>query len=70
MRAVPYLVYILSFFIPLFGFVTYWAFIGREGELKIIAKNSLIVSFAGVVVLVILAAVGVAMFEIPWGLVR
>ena len=66
--AVKWLVYILSFFIPVFGFITFWIFIGKEGELSEVARISLIVSFIGVVLLVILAAVGVTMFEIPWGI--
>lgn len=70
MRAVPWLVYILSFFVPIFGFITFWVFGGKEGELNIVAKRSLIISFIGVVLLVILAAVGLTMFQIPWGLPR
>jgi uncharacterized membrane protein len=67
MGAARWLAYILSFFIPLFGFVTFWVFSGRQGELEDIAKISLVCSFVGVILLVILAAVGVTMFEIPWG---
>ena len=68
MGSVKWLVYILSFFIPIFGFITFWVLAGKEGELNVVARTSLIVSFIGVVLLVILAAVGVTMFQIPWGL--
>ncbi|MFC1977259.1 hypothetical protein ACFLWS_03215 [Chloroflexota bacterium] len=61
-----WLVYILSFFLPAFGFVTFWVFAGREDELGDVARNSMLASFIGVVLLVTLAAVGVTMFEIPW----
>ena len=67
MGSVKWLVYILSFFIPIFGFVTFWVFAGREGELSDVAKYSLLASFIGVILLVILAAIGVTMFEVPWG---
>ena len=67
MGAVQWLVYILSFFVPIFGFVTFWVFSGRQGELDNIAKKSLIASFIGVVLWVILAAVGITMFRIPLG---
>ena len=67
MNRVKWLVYILSFFLPIFGFVTFWVLAGREGELGNVAKNSMIASFIGVILLVIFAAVGVTMFEIPWG---
>ena len=69
MGSVKWLVYILSFFIPVFGFITFWVLAGKDGELNEVARISLIVSFIGVVVLVILAAVGVTMFDIPWGIV-
>ncbi|MFC2044871.1 hypothetical protein ACFLT8_06775 [Chloroflexota bacterium] len=62
-----WLVHILSFFIPIFGFVTFWVLAGRGDELNDIARNSLIASFIGVILLVILAAVGFTMFEIPFG---
>ncbi|MFC2021803.1 hypothetical protein ACFLTR_01120 [Chloroflexota bacterium] len=67
MSRVKWLVYILSFFLPVFGFVTFWVFAGREGELSDVARNSMLASFIGVVLLAILAAVGVTMFDIPWG---
>ena len=66
MATVPWLAYILSLFIPVFGFITFWLFAGKEGELNTIARYSLIASFIGVVMYAILAAVGVTMFRIPW----
>ena len=68
MGPAKWLVYILSFFVPVFGFITFWIFAGRGDELNVVARNSLIVSFIGVVLLVILAAIGLTMFEIPWGI--
>ena len=67
MGLAKWLVYILSFFVPIFGFVTFWVFAGRGDELNSVARNSFIASFIGVVLLIILAAVGLTMFEIPWG---
>ncbi len=63
-----WLVYILSFFLPIFGFITFWVSAGREGELKTIARNSLIASFIGTILLIILAFVGITLFEVPWHL--
>jgi len=65
---VRWLVYIVAFFLPVFGWVTFWVFSGREPELKVIARGSMIASFAGVILLVILAAVGVTMLRVPWGI--
>ena len=67
MSRVKWLVYILSFFLPVFGFVTFWVFAGREGELGDVARNSMLASFVGIVLLIILATVGVTIFDIPWG---
>ena len=67
MGSVKWLVYILSFFLPIFGFVTFWVFAGREGDLGDVARNSMLASFIGVVLLVILGAIGITIFEIPWG---
>jgi hypothetical protein len=64
---VQWLVYIISFFLPPFGFITFWVFAGREPELSVVGRNSLIASFIGVIVMLILAAVGITMFRIPWG---
>jgi len=69
MAAVPWLVYILSFFLPIFGFVTFWVFSGREPELKIIANKSLIASFIGTILLIILALVGITLFSVPWHMI-
>lgn len=57
---VKWLVYIASFFIPIFGFVTFWVLFGKDEE---ISKNSMIASFFGMVVYIILAAVGVTVFN-------
>ncbi len=62
---VRWLVYIAAFFIPVFGWVTFWVFSGREPELKVIARGSMIASFVGTILLIILAAVGLTMFPIP-----
>ena len=62
---VRWLVYIAAFFIPVFGWVTFWVFSGREPELKVIARGSMIASFVGTVLLIILAGVGLTMFRVP-----
>jgi len=67
---VRWLVYIVAFFLPVFGWITFWVFSGREPELKVIARGSMIASFVGVILLLILAAVGVTLSRIPWGLPR
>ncbi len=67
---VRWLVYIAAFFIPVFGWVTFWVFSGREPELKVIARGSMIASFVGTVRLISLAAVGLTMFPIPVWLTR
>jgi len=59
---VKWLVYIVSFFIPPFGFVTFWVFSGRQNELEHVAKWSMAAAFIGVVVYIILAALGVTLF--------
>ena len=64
---VRWLVYIVSFFIPVFGWITFWVFSGRELELKVIARGAMIASFVGIILLIILAALGVSMFGIPLG---
>ena len=64
---VRWLAYILSFFIPIFGWITFWVFSGRGPRLQVIARGCMIASFIGIIVLIILAAVGVSMFTIPLG---
>jgi len=66
MGCVKWLVYIVSFFIPVFGFVTFWVFSGRQNELEHVAKWSMTAAFIGVVVYVILAALGVTLFGYVW----
>ncbi len=64
-----WLVYILSFLIPPFGFITFWAFSWKpEEELKCIAKGSLVASFIGVVVWLILTAVGITLGFLGMGM--
>ena len=60
-----WLVYILSFFVPIFGFITFWVFSGRKDELHTVAEKALICSFFGVILLIILIALGITVFEIP-----
>jgi len=61
MSAVQWLVYVLSFLVPPFGFVTFWVLIGKqEEELKCVARRSLIASFIGAIVGIILIAVGIS----------
>ena len=57
---VNWLVYIASFFVPIFGFVTFWVTYGKDMEMS---KNVMIASFFGLLVYIILAAVGVTMFD-------
>ncbi len=70
MGAAKWLAYILSFFIPIFGFVSFWVFAGREDEVANVGRWCLIVSFIGIVVFVIVAAVGItfgiALLESIW----
>ena len=60
---VKWLVYIASFFVPVFGFVTFWVFAGRTDEMQVISKNCMIASFFGLVLYIILASLGVTMFN-------
>ena len=64
---VRWMVYILSFFIPIFGWITFWVFSGRDARLQIIARGAMIASFIGIILLIILTAVGITMFSIPLG---
>ena len=63
---VKWLVYIASFFVPIFGFVTFWVFAGRTDELREISKNAIIAGFFGLLLYIILAGVGVTIFEFLW----
>ena len=64
---VQYLVYILSFFFPPIGLVTFWVFSGRDDEeLPMIAKWSLLAAFIGVVVWCIVTAFGMAPHRFLW----
>ena len=69
MRAIQWLVYILSFFIPPVGFITFWVFAGRQGEeLNRVAQWSMVASFIGVIVWIILVAVGITVGFLGIGL--
>jgi len=73
MSAVRWLVYVLSFLVPPFGFVTFWVLIGKqEEELKRVARMSLIASFIGAIVGIILIAVGIriGVFGMGMGLLK
>ena len=59
---VKYLVYIASFFVPVFGFITFWVFSGREDEMQEVAKVTMAVAFFGALVYIILAALGMTVF--------
>ena len=60
------LVYILAFFIPIFGFITFWVFSGRENELKNVGRQSIIAGFFGVILYIILATLGITVFRFLW----
>jgi uncharacterized membrane protein len=59
MGGAAWLAYILSFFIPIFGFVSFWVFSGRGEDVSRVGKRCLISAFIGVVVFVVLAIVGI-----------
>ena len=60
---VKWLVYIASFFFPVFGFITFWVLSGREDELQHVAKYAMALAFFGAVVYIIFAALGVTIFD-------
>lgn len=69
MGALAWLVYILSFFAPPFGFITFWVFTGRrDDDLAGIARGSLIASFIGFVVWMIVAATGATLGFLGMGM--
>ena len=61
-----WVVYVLSLFLPLFGFVTFWVFSGRDDELKEVGKWSLVASVIGVFVWAVFAALGVTVLGSLW----
>jgi len=63
---VKWLVYIVSFFMPVFGFITFWVFSGRQNELEDVGKCSMIAAFIGAVVYIVLAALSITMFGDLW----
>ena len=60
MGAAAWLAYILSFFIPVFGFISFWVFAGREDDADTVGRWCLIISFIGLVAYVIAIAVGIS----------
>ncbi|HEX76082.1 MAG TPA: hypothetical protein G4O12_05815 [Dehalococcoidia bacterium] len=60
---VKWLIYIASFFVPIFGFITFWVFAGRTDELHDISRSCIIASFFGLLIYIILGAIGVTMFN-------
>ncbi len=66
MSWVKYLVYIMSFFIPPVGVITFWVLLGRGEEPQNIAKWSFLAAFIGFIVWIIIAAVGGTMHRIFW----
>ena len=64
---VNWLIYIASFFIPVFGFITFWVFSAKGGKVdKEIAKWAMVAGFFGLVLYVILATLGVTVFSFLW----
>lgn len=63
---VQYLVYILSFFFPPIGVITFWVFSGRNDEMSVVGKWSLLAAFIGIVICCIVAAVGIAPHCLLW----
>lgn len=66
MSWVKYLVYILSFFFPPVGVITFWVLLGREEELTEIAKWSFLAAFIGIVVWIIAIVVGGTNYPMFW----
>ena len=63
---IQYLIYIMSFFIPPVGLVTFWVFSGRDEELRTIGKWSALAAFVGLALWAILCAVGFATRHCCW----
>ena len=63
MGCVKWLVFIASFFIPVFGFITFWVLAGRDEEMTGVSKGAMIAGFFGLVLYIILATLGVTMFN-------
>jgi hypothetical protein len=63
---VKYLVYIMSFFIPPLGVITFWVFLGRGEELEGVAKWSFLAAFIGVAMCFIVAVVLGATHRMYW----
>lgn len=63
---VKWLVYIASFFVPVFGFITFWVLAGRSDDMAEVSKGAMIASFFGLVLYIIMAILGVTMFNFLW----
>jgi hypothetical protein len=63
---VKYLLYIMSFFIPPVGVITFWVLMGREEELTTIAKWAFLSAFIGFVVWIIVAIIGGTTYQMFW----
>jgi hypothetical protein len=61
MGVTAWLSYILSFFVPVFGFISFWVFLGREDEADTIGKGCFIAAFIGLIVYIVLAAIGISL---------
>jgi hypothetical protein len=57
MSWVKYLVYILSFFFPPVGIITFWVLMGREEELTEISRCSFLAAFIGIIVWIIVSVI-------------
>ena len=63
---VQWLTYILSFFVPPFGVITFWIFSGRDEEQRRVGKWCLVLAFAGVVVWAICGFLGLTFHRFFW----
>jgi hypothetical protein len=54
---IKYLLYIMSFFVPPVGLISFWVFSGRELELKTMGKWAFFAAFIGFIAWVVFAAV-------------
>ncbi len=61
-RWVQYLTYIISFFIPPAGLISFWVFSGRDDEQKNIAKWCMLAAFIGFIVWAICCVLGMTFF--------
>jgi hypothetical protein len=66
MSWVKYLVYILSFFVPPVGVITFWVLMGRDEELTEIGRCSFLAAFIGIIVWIIVSIFVGINYQIPW----